>query len=586
MSARFIPTWFKQLRDCPTSYIGHAGKSVTVKSDESGLQFTTPSGGGSSKSDTDLYLVTEYGAVADGKNVQSGAITAGSNILNINVRTTTSPTTAPGWKPPDYESQFTFLDIGKNIILTGAGAGGSILKTTITGCNSTTQVTLAVAASTTVTTDMPVSWGTDNTAAFQSALDDVVQIKKKGTIGVPNGKYLFLGYLEWPKCDLINGGLVGGSISFKGINSAIPELYSYRDVTAPVLMITDEVNNFIQFKKYAKTVYGTLNVISAGPTTISNLVFYHPNQIKVTGDAAASTPLTYPWTISTDVGGVVNISIRDCLFVNSYKAIFYGSTRGNLHNLKIGAFNTGIEIDGIYDFVFIEDIEILPAFAAFIEGLGAGGTTNVELTYCRNNLYGMIIKYCDALTVKGFTMFNGYAGIYCTTSSLGSGYGSLNGLHLDSVYHGIIIDNTKGPGWSIVDYHAEIFSYSGTSAIWLKAGGLVGAASWTGGGYYNSGNNPIKADAGITGTLKISNVNYVPDMAVAYMSGTEMINDRTAIAIGTRTPKQALDVRGNIKIGKDTTVFTSVTGGEMRYDSATGKFQGYNGITLTWDNLN
>lgn len=45
---------------------------------------------------------------------------------------------------------FSFADIGKNITVAGAGASGALLTTTITGFNSTTSVTLATAATTTV----------------------------------------------------------------------------------------------------------------------------------------------------------------------------------------------------------------------------------------------------------------------------------------------------------------------------------------------------------------------------------------------------------------------------------------------------
>lgn len=37
---------FTDLGDAPSSYVGHGGKVITVKSDASGLEFTTPSGGG------------------------------------------------------------------------------------------------------------------------------------------------------------------------------------------------------------------------------------------------------------------------------------------------------------------------------------------------------------------------------------------------------------------------------------------------------------------------------------------------------------------------------------------------------------
>lgn len=95
--------------------------------------------------------ILDYGGVNDAQRVYTGAISSGGTAL-----------TASG-------AGFTLNDIGKGISVEGAGAAGAVLVTTIEGFTSSSQVTLADQASTTVI-DKYVSWGTDNDAALTAML--------------------------------------------------------------------------------------------------------------------------------------------------------------------------------------------------------------------------------------------------------------------------------------------------------------------------------------------------------------------------------------------------------------------------------
>lgn len=97
------------------------------------------------------YNIDLYGGVADERNVSDAGMTNGSAVL-------TSATAA-----------FTSADVGKLVYVGGAGTAGATLKTTVSSYTSATQVTLANAASTTVT-NRPLYIGTDNTPAIAAAL--------------------------------------------------------------------------------------------------------------------------------------------------------------------------------------------------------------------------------------------------------------------------------------------------------------------------------------------------------------------------------------------------------------------------------
>jgi hypothetical protein len=94
-----------------------------------------------------------YNATGDGQLVTNAAMASGSTTL----------TSASG--------KFAAGDVGKTIIVYGAGASGGILATTITAYNSTGSVTLAAAnvAGTNVS-GLSAIWGTDDTAALQAAI--------------------------------------------------------------------------------------------------------------------------------------------------------------------------------------------------------------------------------------------------------------------------------------------------------------------------------------------------------------------------------------------------------------------------------
>ena len=115
-----------------------------------------------------------YNAVGDATLRYSCNITASTNLLTCN----TFPGTAP----------FTTAEIGKTIMVNGAGAAGGELITTISGVSGQTA-TLAANASSSTTA---IFWqsevdGTDDTAPFSSALGG---LSTGGCLFFPLGNYL------------------------------------------------------------------------------------------------------------------------------------------------------------------------------------------------------------------------------------------------------------------------------------------------------------------------------------------------------------------------------------------------------------
>ncbi len=113
------------------------------------------------------FNVVDHGAKGDVIFGTDGAITTGT---------------------PDFTSAasaFVAGDVGKVMTVPGAAAAGADLSTTILTFVSATAVTLAVNASTTVSS-AAFDYGTDDTSAFQSAINAA---EGKGTIFMPDGSY-------------------------------------------------------------------------------------------------------------------------------------------------------------------------------------------------------------------------------------------------------------------------------------------------------------------------------------------------------------------------------------------------------------
>ncbi|MGF6434322.1 hypothetical protein [Bradyrhizobium elkanii] len=103
----------------------------------------------------DVISVKDFGAVGDGITVAATvSITSGTNTL-----------TATG-------ATFASSDVGKRIVVPGAGASGAPLATTISAFTDTTHVTLGTNAGTTISAVFEgITYGTDDTAAIQAALN-------------------------------------------------------------------------------------------------------------------------------------------------------------------------------------------------------------------------------------------------------------------------------------------------------------------------------------------------------------------------------------------------------------------------------
>jgi len=188
---------------------------------------------------------------------------------------------------------------------------------------------------------------TDCTSAFQKALDEAAQ-SGGGRVLVPSGMFLIKGHLRIPPC-----------VSLVGVWEAPP--VATRIPASP--RITEPPVN-----AKAAILAGTvlLAVEGAGDengppflrmersSTIKGMIVYYPEQV------CKPKPIPYPWTVQ-GIGD--NVSILDCLFVNPYMAVDFGTNpcgRHLIRGLYAQAIYKGLFIDKCYDVGRVENVHFWP----------------------------------------------------------------------------------------------------------------------------------------------------------------------------------------------------------------------------------
>ncbi|MFB6811259.1 SGNH/GDSL hydrolase family protein [Streptomyces sp. NPDC056387] len=273
-----------------------------------------------------VFDITEYGAVGDGVTVADAAMTSGSGVL-------TCSTSAP----------FAAGDVGKRIMVLGAGASGETLNTTISSYSSATQVTLTASAGTSLSGACAM-WSSDDTSAIQSAINAAgayaAAHSGSATVLIPPAPGRFYG--------------VGGALQTGGSTLGNAQL------TLPVFPATG--------RKITLTIQGT----SSG----AGVQHWQQTLPNTTG----STLLSYGMFASTSAqSNSINAAGNPCVIGGPSQPGGYGVAPGNFSNLYLD----------------IDNLSVLTAHSKFgltYSALDLSGIANARLGH---------VQYSTAGTVPG-----------------------------------------------------------------------------------------------------------------------------------------------------------------------------------------
>ena len=169
---------------------------------------------------------------------------------------------------------------------------------------------------------------TDDTAAFTAALNAVAE--RGGIVFVPVGDYMIKTHIEIPS-----------HVTLEGVWS-IPTTFT--EMKGSTLLAVEGAGS------ETGTAFITLNRNS----TLKGIAVFYPDQ-------KPEKIVPYPWCVASN--GRDNSSIVDCLLVNPYQGVDFGTTASGRHyirNLYGQPLRRGIFVDQCYDIGRIENVHFWP----------------------------------------------------------------------------------------------------------------------------------------------------------------------------------------------------------------------------------
>ncbi len=344
----------------------------------------------------DNTCVDFYGAHGDGAQAQTTAsIASGGTTLTVG------------------RSLFTSEDVGKNLMLPGAGASGGTLYTTIQSCAGPTEVTLGNAASAALATaSVTIAYGHDDSAAFGTA-HNAVAAAGGGAVHLGARTYLIsqgvqvTGRIVWQGKGWSENGSQGSWI-LQG--SPIVSPFSVSGSGAVGGGFRD-----IGFRQVQT------------PINDSNGYLLHD-----------WTPIQYPPVIAINQTGGEYLIERIMLLGVYAGIVATGAGRVQLSAIRGEVFLVGIQMDQGFDCAGLHDIHFWPYWS--------GGAMNV-LQWTQANADAVQLLRVDGAIFSGQTFGFGYRSVLRCSYGSGDGNSAFGGSANDFAIDYLYGDACKYPLW-------------------------------------------------------------------------------------------------------------------------------------------
>ncbi len=419
--------------------------------------------------------VTEapFAAKADMRMISDAAISGGSPRLS------------------SASAAFVPADVGKAVVVAGAGALGDVLISRIAAVPGPHQATLRAAAMTTVTAARAV-YGTDNTAAFQDALN--ARFKARGgMVDVPSGAYLLLGTLNVPRFVRLHGALMlPASLAGALPGGQFPEQSPLAGGTT--------LGMVEGFGNAEAPPFLTVNTNSV----VEGLTIYDPLQ---TNAEHATAPVPAPWAISIvgDASRVSNIDI-----VNMYQGIkAWGAVRAWIDHITGQPTYKGVSIDNSGDIDRVESIQFVPQFNNNTALLGQKGALpgiwqwqmehGTAFEIGRNDQFRLLDTFC-----LGYHIGYHFAVNPSNTNPGNRAYGRLIGCGADLTEQPVYVDDVDIPGITFTDCDFVALNDSPTHYNVYTSPKFTGRLSFVNCNFWNAYGTAVMINAAPYGAPNVS----------------------------------------------------------------------------------
>jgi hypothetical protein len=288
---------------------------------------------------------------------------------------------------------------------------------------------------------------TDDTASIQGAIN-AASAAGGGSVILGVARYFTSGTIVVP-AGVVLCGAVEGPFDFPGLDPAVTAF-------APTLLITNTSRPFL-----------TLQGAGAG---VTDLLFHYPNQVAT----SAAAPNVYPYTILVNAPGT---KVARSTVTNGYNFLDIESGRVLAHDLFIGAFHTGINIDHAYDHVTLRHL----VHSVFWDVVGNQQYPQSIDNWVLINGTALVVGRVDSLELSDFFVVNRFIGIMLTDSPDTSqnptcGYGTGSDFDIEGVQYGIVVKASNEPGYKFTNVSIEGGpggTAGGLKAVQVRSGGSM-----------------------------------------------------------------------------------------------------------------
>ncbi len=237
---------------------------------------------------------------------------------------------------------------------------------------------------------------TDDTGAFQTALNRM-GAQGGGTVRVPAGNYLIKTHLRIPT-----------SVTLEGV-SVLPTVPLRGQPPGPDAKRLWLQGSVLLAVEGAGRDRGPGFITLSSNSTLKGMTVFYPNQVL------DGIPIPYPWTVRS--AGGQNLGILDCLLVNPYQAVDFGSRAAHRHfirNLYAEPLYKGIFIDNCGDVGRLENVH----FWAFTELL-TGTQNKIKAKWRLENGTALILGRSDWEYISNCFVIGFKIGFHFTKASGG-----------------------------------------------------------------------------------------------------------------------------------------------------------------------
>jgi hypothetical protein len=274
---------------------------------------------------------------------------------------------------------------------------------------------------------------TDNTAAFQKALDEAAHAGG-GVVIVPTGRYSFSGSLSVPM-EVVLRGVYAYSPAHAGIRDKSPEKPEY----GSVLLLRGNAGN----------EEGPPFVLLNSNAALQGVCIFYPDQ-KPEGPV----PTPYPYAVAMRGN---NPAVIDVELLNPYNAIDASKNqRALIRNIQGQPLHIGIYVDGIYDIGRIENVHWNPWWSTRPELFEWQKSNGIAFIFGKSDWHYVLNTFCFGYNV-------GYK--FIETKS-GSTNGNFLGIGADDCRTSVLIEQSALMGLLITN--GEFVSIDGPDPTMVR----------------------------------------------------------------------------------------------------------------------